>query len=53
MPQAETDLPTTTRLSAEAEDPFEKLDDLMAVIEAFAPTWPVRGTFLSTDRFLL
>jgi hypothetical protein len=26
-------------------DPFEALDDLMAVIDLLCPQWPVRGSF--------
>lgn len=27
------------------QDPFEALDDLMVVIEALCPTWPLREPF--------
>jgi hypothetical protein len=26
-------------------DPYEALDDLMAVVEVLCPVWPLRGTF--------
>jgi hypothetical protein len=55
MPQAETE--SSGEFLApwvhEARDSFERLDDLMLVIEAFATTWPVRGVFRQTDLFLL
>ena len=34
-------------------DPFEALDSLMVVVEALCPTWPERGKFVDSDRFLL
>jgi len=34
-------------------DPYEVLDDLMAVVEELCPVWPERPTFRETDRFLL
>lgn len=34
-------------------DPFEILDDLMAVVEALCPTWPQRGTFEAADGLRL
>jgi hypothetical protein len=36
-----------------SREPYEALDDLMSVVEAFCPRWPPRGIFRSTDRFLL
>ncbi len=36
-----------------AGEPFEALDNLMVVIEALCPTWPERGTFVGSSRFLL
>ena len=36
-----------------SREPYEALDDLMSVVEAFSPRWPPRGTFRSTGRFLL
>lgn len=35
------------------EDPYRTLDDLMAVVEALCPTWPLRATFVSADEMLL
>ncbi len=34
-------------------DPFQALDDLMAVVEALSPTWPERETFIDTGGMLL
>ncbi len=34
-------------------EPYEALDDLMCVVEALCPIWPVRGTFRDTGKFLL
>lgn len=34
-------------------DPFAILDDLMTVVEALCPSWPHRGTFASSSKFLL
>jgi hypothetical protein len=34
-------------------EPYEVLDDLMAVVEALCPTWPSRGGFVSTGKWLL
>ena len=39
--------------AATDRDPFEALDDLMAVVEALCPTWPQRGTFEESSKFLL
>lgn len=36
-----------------ARDPFEALDDLMAVVEALCPVWPSRPTFRDSDQFKL
>ena len=38
---------------AGSRDPFEMLDDLMAVIEALCPVWPQRETFAGATQFLL
>lgn len=64
MPQIETHPPISPitlvdgscaapPMVTETRDPFEKFDDLMTVIEAFSPPWPVRGTFRPADRFVL
>ncbi len=34
-------------------EPFEILDDLMAVIEALCPAWPQRDTFANAGRLRL
>ena len=34
-------------------DPFERLDDLMQVVEALCPTYPQRGTFEGAGGFRL
>lgn len=34
-------------------DPFEALDDLMAVVEVLCPVWPQREAFTSGSQFLL
>ena len=34
-------------------DPFWKLDDLMAVVEALCPVWPRREPFVDGGRMLL
>lgn len=34
-------------------DPYEALDDLMAVVEALCPKWPDRGPFVSSGKMLL
>ena len=34
-------------------DPYEVLDDLMAVIEVLCPVWPARETFTGTEQFKL
>ena len=40
--------------SAEStRDPYEVLDELMAVVEALCPVWPERPIFSETDRFRL
>lgn len=31
--------------AADARDPYEALDDLMAVVEALCPSWPPRPGF--------
>jgi len=36
-----------------AREPYEALDDLMSVVEAFCPRWPPRGIFSATGKFLL
>ena len=35
------------------DDPFNTLDDLMAVIEVLCPTWPARDSFESAGEFRL
>jgi hypothetical protein len=35
------------------DDPYGKLDDLMAVVEALCPHWPQRSTFESAGQMLL
>ncbi len=42
----------TVSVNAERE-PYEALDDLMCVVEAFCPVWPERGIFRSGGLFLL
>jgi hypothetical protein len=34
-------------------EPYEALDDLMSVVEAFCPKWPPRGITTETGKFLL
>ena len=34
-------------------EPYEALDDLMCVVEAFCPVWPERGIFPGRGIFLL
>jgi hypothetical protein len=34
-------------------EPYEALDDLMSVVEAICPIWPLRGTFRDNGKFLL
>jgi hypothetical protein len=34
-------------------EPYEALDDLMSVIEAFCPTWPPRESSIGAGTFLL
>jgi hypothetical protein len=34
-------------------DPFQALDELMAVVEALCPRWPEREIFRGGDRMLL
>lgn len=36
-----------------AGDPFEALDDLMAVVEALCPAWPPRDGFSTMPNMLL
>lgn len=36
-----------------ARDPYEALDDLMVVVEALCPRWPMRGIFKSGGFWLL
>jgi hypothetical protein len=36
-----------------AADPYQALDELMAVVEALCPRWPPRGTFPARGRMLL
>lgn len=40
-------LPNTER------EPYEALDDLMSVVEAFCPVWPARGISGGAGKFLL
>ena len=35
------------------EDPYRRLDDLMAVVKALCPVWPARGCFVAGGRMLL
>jgi hypothetical protein len=35
------------------EDPYQRLDDLMVVIEALCPVWPPRECFVDGGRMLL
>ncbi len=35
------------------QDPYRTLDDLMAVVEALCPRWPMRETFAGADEMLL
>lgn len=42
------------RLPAQAvDDPYQALDDLMAVVELLCPEWPARRPFSSAGRMLL
>lgn len=34
-------------------EPYEALDDLMSVVEAFCPEWPARGISGGGGKFLL
>ena len=34
-------------------EPYEALDDLMSVVEAFCPVWPARGLSGGARKFLL
>jgi hypothetical protein len=34
-------------------EPYEALDDLMSVVEAFSPEWPARGISGGAGKFLL
>ena len=34
-------------------DPYERLDDLMTVVEALCPTWPTREPFTGAEEFKL
>jgi hypothetical protein len=40
-------------ISRSEREPYEALDDLMSVVEALCPIWPVRGTFRDAGKFLL
>jgi hypothetical protein len=40
-------------ISRSEREPYETLDDLMSVVEALCPIWPIRGTFHDTHKFLL
>ena len=35
------------------EDPYTRLDELMAVVEALCPVWPARKLFFSEGKLLL
>ena len=35
------------------EDPFQMLDDLMAVVETLCPVWPQRDAFVDGGKMLL
>lgn len=39
--------------SQAAGDPYEALDDLMVVVEALCPVWPIRGPLREGSRMLL
>ena len=34
-------------------EPYEALDDLMCVVEALCPRWPLRERFQGSEKFLL
>ena len=36
-----------------AADPYQALDDLMAVVEALCPSWQARRIFTGTETMLL
>jgi hypothetical protein len=38
---------------ATPDDPYQALDDLMAVVEALCPVWPQREVFTRESRNLL
>jgi hypothetical protein len=44
-----------SRLGRQIEEVIatEALDDLMSVMEALCPVWPLRGTFRDNGKFLL
>ena len=35
------------------DDPYRRLDDLMAVVEALCPAWPQRPCFVDGGKMLL
>jgi hypothetical protein len=39
--------------AAPVKDPYEALDDLMAVVEALCPVWPQREGFTGMEQMLL
>jgi len=39
--------------SCSQRDPYERLAELMQVIEALCPRWPERGTFAAHRIFLM
>ena len=54
--QTETPLAGEGGLSAPAwagEDPYQALDDLMAVVETLCPVWPQRAKFVDGGKMLL
>jgi hypothetical protein len=55
-PQTETPLAGEGELSTPAwagNDPYQALDDLMAVVETLCPVWPERDTFVDGGKMLL
>lgn len=58
----DSELPTTQPLASgggvnirpvSQRDPYEALDDLMAVVEALCPSWPARELFKSSGVWVL
>jgi hypothetical protein len=35
------------------DDPFQRLDELMAVVEVLCPVWPQRESFIDGGKMLL